>query len=193
MKKKLFFSIILASSIFFQAGRLNAEEKDRALILETKYFSVYGSEQVSSASFVSKIRFRAICQPERIFGAEKEGVCDILGNPIDDIFTEVSDILDIHIPSYHAEIVVFPDSLALASFILSTYHKDFSGKSVFVSDINTIYVSLNDLSIDILAHEIARSIVSLYFVVPVSSKVQEILSSYVESHLSRTEKSVCGL
>jgi len=193
MKKFIYLFIILAAGIFSQADRLGAEEGKRVLILETRYFSVYGDEQISPVSFVSKIRFRAICDPERILSEGKEGVCDILGNPLDDIFSEVSDILDIHILSFHADIIVFSDSAALASFIQSTYHKDFSGKSVFVSEINTIYVSLNDLNVDILSHEIARSITSLYFVVPVSPKVQEILTSYVESHLKKAEKSVCEL
>jgi hypothetical protein len=45
---------------------------------------------------------------------------------------------------------------------------------------NTIYVSLKDVSLGMLAHEVAHAIISSYFVVAPPEKVQEVLAGYVE-------------
>jgi len=47
----------------------------------------------------------------------------------------------------------------------------------------TIYVSVDYASQGVLAHEIAHAIIDTYFPSPAPSKIQEILSQYVDKYL----------
>lgn len=50
----------------------------------------------------------------------------------------------------------------------------------FVADKRTIYISLKDLDIYVLAHEMAYAAISSYFVIPMPKKTQEILAGFAE-------------
>jgi len=48
-----------------------------------------------------------------------------------------------------------------------------------------IYISIEDITDRILAHEIAHAVINFYFVTPPPGKMQEILAQYVDKHLWR--------
>ncbi len=46
-----------------------------------------------------------------------------------------------------------------------------------------VYVSLENISAGILAHEIAHAVINFYFPEPPPERMQEILAQYVDKHL----------
>jgi hypothetical protein len=60
--------------------------------------------------------------------------------------------------------------------------------SFYFHEEKTIYISTEDLDLGMLAHEIAHAIISHYFVVPPSERVQEVLSGYVDFHFKKKAK-----
>ncbi len=68
-----------------------------------------------------------------------------------------------------------------------TYRKKY-GKGVdFISfyspKYKTIFVSVKDIDLGVLAHEIAHAVIDFYYGMATPSKIQEVLAQYVESHL----------
>ena len=53
---------------------------------------------------------------------------------------------------------------------------------------NTIYASAENFKIGVIGHEIAHAVISHYFVVQPSVKIQEVLAGYVEYQLRKTDR-----
>ena len=56
----------------------------------------------------------------------------------------------------------------------------YENEKFYFHDDKTIYISTEDLTLGMLGHEMAHAIISHYFVVPPPTKVQEVLSGYVD-------------
>ena len=103
------------------------------------------------------------------------------------LYLEVSDILDIHIYSYHGNIRLYPDIKEMMIYIPESYKIDIKGScSYYIKSQNTIYVSLDNFNLGVLGHEIAHVIISHYFVVPPPHKIQEVLAGYVDYSLRKS-------
>jgi hypothetical protein len=98
----------------------------------------------------------------------------------------VSDILDIHIYSFKGTIQVLPDRQSLNGFLKQAYGVDFEERSLYYFEKDVIYVSLADMTVGMLGHEMAHAIISHFFVVPPPAKLQEVLCGYVEYSLRKT-------
>ena len=70
----------------------------------------------------------------------------------------------------------------------SYFKKEFNERSFYLYTNNTIYISFEDLTLEMLAHEIAHAVISRYFVVLPPAKVQEILCGYVEYILKKRKE-----
>jgi hypothetical protein len=57
-------------------------------------------------------------------------------------------------------------------------------KSFYIYKYNTIYVSEEDISDSVIAHEMGHAIIDHYFSVIPPEKVRELLASYVDLHLA---------
>ena len=57
---------------------------------------------------------------------------------------------------------------------------------VTFTDINTIYITAENFKKAVLGHEVAHAVISHYFVVQPSMKVQEVLAGYIEYQLRKT-------
>lgn len=156
------------------------------LLLETKYFSVYGDRPFDTASFISKIRFNYTLPPESFTEEKKDSPKNVPAETVDALFSEVCDILDIHIYSYHGTIRIVPDQKSLKALIRQLYNVDFPERSIYIHDKNTIYISFEDLTVGMLGHEMAHAVMSHYFVVAPPAKVQEILAGYVEYNIRKS-------
>jgi len=149
------------------------------------YFNVYAEGGIDAYAVLGKIDFNYLVYAQ---GGPQQGesVSDILSKTLDGLYQEVSDILDIHIYSFKGAIQVLPDQRALSSFFKNAYNVDFSERSLYYFEKDTIYISLADMNVGILGHEIAHAIISHFFVVPPPAKIQEVLCGYVEYSLRKT-------
>lgn len=153
------------------------------------YFEVYGDARADAYALLAKIDANYLLYaPDGARAAD--AVSDILAKTVDGLYQEVSDILDIHMYSFKGSVVAFADQPALERFLKQQYGIDFSERSLYHFEKNTIYISLADATVGMLGHEIAHAIISHYFVVPPPEKVQEVLSGYVEYSLRKSRSSL---
>ena len=180
--KKIFLTtifFIIISSLSF------AQEESLHLVAEGKYFSIYGCKNLNILPLLEKINFHYFLHIRAISKDEGEDLKTLLADTLDALYLEVSDILDIHIYSYHGTIYFFPDKSYVSQVARRYFSEDFNEVGFYLHQRNAIYISLAELTLGVLGHEIAHVIISHYFVVPPPAKVQEILAGYVEYSLRK--------
>lgn len=109
-----------------------------------------------------------------------------LSDMLDTLFVRISDILDMHLYSFTGTIKVCKDQSRLSNIYSALYDSDLKGRySFYAYEPNTVYISAQNFTTAVLGHEMAHAIISHYFVVLPSVKIQEILSGYVEYQLRK--------
>lgn len=147
--------------------------------IETKYFTVTLCDNCSLSSFAERISatsfFRLDAQ------SDKTDIRSVIKEGIDSLFLEVSDVLDIHLKTYHARLIIYPDVVEVSEAAYGDAQIiEANLPSVYIPSHNTIYISFADITAGMLAHEMAHALINNYFVVAPPPKVQEILAGYVE-------------
>ncbi|MFH1360605.1 MAG: hypothetical protein ABIJ41_06160 [Candidatus Omnitrophota bacterium] len=163
-----------------------AQDKDLSLIGEGQYFSIYGSQDLDIRELLSDLNYNYLLRLDNLADKKNQDPKDILTKTIDALYLEISDILGIHIYSYHGNLMFYPDQASVNEVFKSYFQEDFPERSFYLHEKNTIYISSADLTLGMIAHEMAHAIQSHYFVVPPPPKVQEILSGYVEYNLRKS-------
>lgn len=110
---------------------------------------------------------------------------EILSNNIENLFDEVSDILDMHLYSYKGNIRIYRNREELKKALLDKFERDIDYPAIYHDQGNTIYMSAEGLRVGILAHEMAHAIINHYFVVKPPMRIQEVLSGFVEYNIKR--------
>jgi hypothetical protein len=177
----IIFSILLPCSAF-------AQDQGKQIAQGT-YFRVYSEGVADAYSVLSKIDMNYLVYSAGT-GNGSDNVSDILAKTLDGLYLEVSDILDIHIYSFKGTVQILPDRASLNSLFKKTYGIDFTERSIYYFEKDTIFISLADMTVGMLGHEIAHAIISHYFVVPPPARVQEVLCGYVEYSLRKTRSSL---
>ncbi len=159
--------------------------------VNSKYFSLTVRDGVSKAELLKKLRADYFLQmgPALFAGESKDKDIDaLLARTLDAIYLSVSDVLDIHMYSFSVNLEIFPDRSALSLELWPYLNKKIDVPSFYFYDKNKIYISYADLTLGMLSHEVAHSIISHYFVVQPPAKVQEVLAGYVEYSLQKMVK-----
>jgi hypothetical protein len=177
----IFILILLSGSAYAQTSGKQ--------VAQGTYFSVYCDGISDAYAVLGKIDMNYLVYSAGS-GKGADNVSGILAKTLDGLYQEVSDILDIHIYSFKGTIQVLPDQPSLNSLFKQTYGIDFNERSIYYFEKNTIYISLADMTIGMLGHEIAHAIISHYFVVPPPARIQEVLCGYVEYSLRKTRNSL---
>lgn len=178
------FVLAWALPVFSQSPDRRETSGTGKLIASGANFDVYSEGGADAYSVLSKIDFNYLVYSGSVSG--NENAADILAKTIDGLYQEVSDILDIHIYSYKGVIQVYPDKQSIADLFKNSYGIDFFERSVYYFEKDVIYISLADMTVGILGHEMAHAIISHFFVVPPPAKIQEVLCGYVEYSLRKT-------
>lgn len=105
---------------------------------------------------------------------------------LDILFLRVCDILDMRLYSFAGNIKICRDNARLAKVYFELFKRELNNmQSFYVYELNTIYVSAQNFKRGVVGHEIAHAIISHYFVVQPSVKIQEVLAGYVEYQLRK--------
>jgi hypothetical protein len=184
MKLRLLGIALIAVALFSSASAFG-QEKGLSLLSETRFFSVYAPREADLYSLLSKIEFEYLTHLTKLSRDNPADIVHILNKTLDALYLEVSDILDIHVYSFHGAIKFLPDQLSVARVFREYFEQDFDERSFYLHERSTIYISLEDVTLGMLGHEIAHAIISHYFVVPPPVKTQEVLSGYVEYSLRK--------
>jgi len=107
---------------------------------------------------------------------------------LDTLYNIVMQALDMNLYSHQGIIKVCSDRDHLNRVYRSIFGRELRSSSFYINEYNTIYISANDFTKEILGHEIAHMIISHYFVVQPPEKVAEILAGYVEYQLRKPSR-----
>jgi len=106
---------------------------------------------------------------------------------LDTLFIRVCTILDMPLYSFQGTLKLCRDDERLKGVYAELFGRNLAPTRPFYAyALNTIYVSAQNCKSGLLGHEIAHAVMSRYFVVLPSVKIQEVLSGYVEYQLRKT-------
>jgi hypothetical protein len=151
--------------------------------IEANYVDAFYEEGVDPGTVERRLRKRIY-----FFGRSAPDDLSMEGKiayRLDALFDRVREILDMHpqMPRLSIRIFASEDSLR-------EKYREFSGsdeedlKAFYVQAYETIYTSEETITDSVMSHELAHAIIDHYFTVIPSSKVSEILASYVDMHIS---------
>jgi hypothetical protein len=149
--------------------------------LKTRYATITYENEDHLRSFNKEVTLGSFSYLMR--NKKSVTVTEEIGNKIDVIIERVETILE-----------MFPRELKFTIVLLSTddevqrIYRDKYGRRVdyiaFYSPRDkTIFISVNDISLGVLAHELAHVIIDCYYGIPTPVNIHEILAQYVESHI----------
>lgn len=106
-----------------------------------------------------------------------------LANKIDIIARKAKKILDMHPEGLHVNIRVYKKEKELWETYEDIFNEKKDHKAFYIHKFETVYISLNNVSESVLAHEIGHALVDNYFAVLPPAKIRELLACYVDVHL----------
>jgi len=84
---------------------------------------------------------------------------------------------------FRVDIKIYNDEEGLRNTYKDIFEEEKGHKAFYIHKFKTIYVSMDNLSASILAHEIGHAIIDNYFTIPPPPKISELLACYVDLHL----------
>jgi len=162
------------------------EEDSLEVIAEGQYFTIYGYPGMDINGLLTKLNYNYFLQLDTLLDGQSQDLRSILARTADALYSEASDILGIHVYSFHGNLKFYPDQAALNDVFKSYFHEDFPQCAFYLHERATLYVSMPDVTLGMLSHEIAHAIISHYFVIPPPARVQEILCGYIEYSLRKS-------
>jgi hypothetical protein len=153
--------------------------------LESKHFRIHIHEGIDNYQLLEKLRIKHFLHLDVIPLKGSSNAESLIKDTLDEIYLEVSDVIDIHMDDLKINLRVFPNKDYLGEVLIQFYGKKMDLPSFYLYEKNTIYISNDDLKVGMLAHEIAHALISNYFTVPPPTKVQEILAGYAEYSLRK--------
>lgn len=156
-----------------------------------KHFTIFCAPGVDVSSLLEQLNIGAADRvlagktPETRSSPEQE-----LAEMIDTLFIRICDILDMRLYSFEGNIKICRDQSQSNQIYKNLFDRDIGGqRSFYVYSLNTIYIPAHNLTREILGHEIAHAVISRYFVVLPSVKIQEVLAGYAEYQLRKYQVS----
>ena len=108
---------------------------------------------------------------------------DEVKNKVDVIVERVVVLLDMRPVELRFRLVLLSSETEVQKVYKEKYNKNVDYIAFYAPKEKTIYVSVNDIRIGVLAHELAHLIIDLYYNVTTPIRIQELLAQFVETHL----------
>ncbi len=103
---------------------------------------------------------------------------------VDIIIEKVQIVLDMFPDFYHVRLVLLPDEDDVARVYKRKYGKRVDHIAYYSLSEKTIYISVDDLRLRVLAHEIGHSVVDHYFKVRPPYNIHELMAQFAEKHVT---------
>lgn len=108
---------------------------------------------------------------------------DEVKNKVDVVVERVENILDMRPRDLKFRIALLASDNDVQKIYETRHAKKVDYIAFYSPRDNTIYLSVDDISIRVLAHEMAHVVINRYFGVQPSARIHEVLAQFVESHL----------
>lgn len=173
---KILFRIALSFFLFFPSAVMAKEAKSR-------YVTLSFSSQKLLTDFNESIELgRKLNQYSRktsVVTAEDEVLAKL-----DTIIEKAETILEMFPDQLLIRVILLGDSADVARVFREKYGKNVNYLAFYSLSENTIYISVDDAKLVVLAHEIGHAIVDHYFKVRPPYNVHELMAQFVEKHIS---------
>lgn len=162
------------------------------LNIETKHTIIRYQSERDLKKFNSKIKYRVErWSLEGLFSSSgSSDLEDTLSNKVDALFERVQQILDMRKKIKKLTIHIYHDKEQLQKAYESIYEGPCRVRAWYEYKFNTVYLNVNDTHENMLAHEMAHSIIDHYLLVRPPIATAEILARYVDSHLKNDDFSI---
>ena len=131
-------------------------------IFKTKYTTIHYKDDKDLSDFLWRLGGTRID-----FSRDK----DMASNRIDRIVERVETIIDMRPKDLHVDIYLQRGDLKYNEIAFYQYKT------------GAVYISVDKASDGVFAHELSHAIVNRYFTTPIPSKMQEIITQYVDKYL----------
>jgi len=157
--------------------------------IDTEHFSIYYKSGVDINSLISQLY---VSQTDQVLTNQTVNTSSPeaqLSSMVEVLFARASDVLDMHIYSLKANIKIFANQQDLTNFYNNLFHARIpcTGYGFYLDDERSIYMSAENFRREILGHEMGHAIMSRYFVVQPSVRIQEVLAGYIEYQLRKSK------
>jgi len=139
--------------------------------LKTKYTVIHYPQQPGLSAF-SRALYPLALNPNSAAA---------LASKVDSLFREVQALLDMRKAVDRVTITVYTDHQQMEKALAQTVGEGRQRRAWYSRKQNTIFVSVDQLSEDILAHEMAMAVIYQYMEVPPPRTTAKILAAYVDS------------
>lgn len=150
--------------------------------LKTRYVTIFYENEKLLTEFNKEIRLGSLSyllKNKKIITIEDEVI-----NKVDVIVERVQDVLSMYPKEVSFKIVLLSKSNDVQVIFKNKYKRDVDYIAFYSPNDKTIYLSVKDIDLGILVHEVAHVIVDLYYGTPTPSKIHEVLAQYVEMHFA---------
>ena len=190
MKNKFFITILFFYFIFLPFYAFSEEyEIDNVsdfVIIKSSYATIYIHPSIDLTKLVDAVdvgfaRYDPV--ESGLFmnrGITKE---EVLANKLDIITRKAQNILDMRPRAFHVNLKIYPTEEDLAEVYKDLFREERYHKAFYIHALKTIFISQNNMSVEILAHEIAHSVIDNYFDILPPLKIRELLACYVDIHI----------
>jgi len=108
---------------------------------------------------------------------------DEIKNKLDAVVERIETILDMFPRELKFKVVLLPSDADVQKIYRTKYGKTVDYIAFYSPRDKTVFFSVDDISLDVLAHELTHVILDYYFGVSPPEKIHEVLAQFVEAHL----------
>ncbi|MEW5746968.1 MAG: hypothetical protein AB1805_16180 [Nitrospirota bacterium] len=149
--------------------------------IETRYATVVYEREELLKRFNDELRLRSLSYMMR--GRSSMTLSDEVRNKVEVVIDRVQNVLEMFPRGMKFRIVLLASEEDVAKVYRTKYYKNAEFIAFYAPREKTIYVSVRDATLHVLAHEVAHVVIDHYFGISPSVKIHEVLSQYVEANL----------
>lgn len=160
---------------------LSAAFLSSAAELESRYAKIAYETEEDLRKFNDGVRLRSLSYLAR--NRNNLTVADEVGTKVDVLTERVKTVLEMSPKTLKFTIVLLPSESDVRRVYRARYGKSADFIAFYAPKEGTVYLSVDDVTLHVLAHELAHVVIDHYLGVSPSSKIHEVLAQYAEEHL----------
>jgi hypothetical protein len=170
--KKIIFTglIILAFFSVSSAGEL-----------KSRYTTIMYSNEAQVRRFNSEVSLGSLSYLMRNRVSITTG--DEVKNKVDVVIERVESILEMYPRELKFQIILLSSDNEVQELFRKKYGRNVDYIAFYSPRDKTVYVSVKDIELTVLAHEIGHVIIDFYYGIATPQKLHEVLAQYIEEHL----------
>lgn len=155
--------------------------------LGTEYKSRYVTISCNDVDVLRGFNENLVLNKKLSYSMQKRNVVTVTDEvmaKVDIIVEKTQVVLDMFPSGYHIQLILLPDADAVSQVFREKYGKHVNHIAYYSLSEKTIYVSVQDTKLQVLAHEIAHSVVDYYFDVRPPYNIHELMAQFAEKHIT---------